>query len=218
MARSSEAETTAVIPVKRLDAAKARLSASLSPSQRRELMAAMFADTIEAVSAARLLKQIVVVSADREIARIAAGFDATVIADPVDAGHSGAALMGVAAAGSGPAILLPGDCPLIEPRDVDGLLTGLPDPFVIVVPDRHGAGTNALVLNPGDAIEPSFGEGSRARHEAAARSAGIPHAVEPVENLGLDMDTPADLVALATAFESQRRRKRGRRTAKVLGL
>lgn len=211
-------KATAVIPVKRLDAAKERLSASLTPAQRRELMAAMFTDTIEAVGAARLLKRTIVVSADPEIGRIARAAGAEAIADPPDAGHSGAALLGVAAAGEGPVILLPGDCPLLEPRDIDGLLTGLPTPFVTVVPDRHGAGTNALVLNPGDAIAPAFGEGSCARHVEAARKAGVPHAVEPVDTLGLDMDTPADLVALATAFESRRRRKRGRHTAKVLGL
>ena len=181
-------------------------------------MAAMFSDTIQATAAARLLGRVIVVSADREIARIAKSAGAEVLADPPDAGHSRAAMLGVAAADPGPVVLLPGDCPLLEPRDIDGLLTGLPNPFVIVVPDRHGTGTNALVLNPGDAIEPSFGEGSCARHVKAARDAGVPHAVEPVATLGLDMDTPADIIALATAFESKRAGKRGQHTAKVLGL
>lgn len=211
-------KATAIIPVKRLDAAKERLSASLTPGKRRSLMAAMFTDTIEAAGAARLLQRIIVVSADREVARIAEAAGAEVIADPPDAGHSGAAMLGIAAADEGPVLLLPGDCPLLEPRDIDGLLTGLPTPFVIVVPDRHGTGTNALVLNPGDSIEPSFGEGSCARHVEAARKAGLPHAVEQVAALGLDMDTPADIVALVTAFESKRAGRRGSRTAKVLGL
>ncbi len=39
-----------------------------------------------------------------------------------------------------------------------------------VIPDRHGAGTNGLLLSPPDAIEPSFGPGSRERHlQLAAR-------------------------------------------------
>lgn len=211
-------KATAIIPVKRLDSAKQRLSDALKPSQRRRLMSAMFADTLEAVGESRLIGRLIVVTADREITREAERAGAELIADPPDAGHSGAALLGIAAAGPGPVILLPGDCPLLDPREIDGLLTGLPTPFVIVVPDRHGTGTNALVLNPGDAIEPSFGEGSRARHVEAARAAGLPHAVEKVETLGLDMDTPADLVALATALQMRGGSARGRRTAKALGL
>lgn len=212
-------KATAIVPVKRLDAAKQRLSDALTPSQRRELMSAMFADSLEAIKRARMVDRIIIVTADREISRAATAAGVETIADPPDAGHSAAALLGIAEAGRAtPVILLPGDCPLLDPRQIDRLLTGLPTPFVIIVPDRHGSGTNALVLNPADAIEPAFGEGSRARHVEAARSAGIPHAVEEVETLGLDMDTPADLVALATAFKAQRTGRRGRRTAKVLGL
>ena len=40
------------------------------------------------------------------------------------------------------------------------------------MPDRHGTGTNALLLTPPDVIAPSFGAGSRERHERLAREAG----------------------------------------------
>ena len=85
-----------------------------------------------------------------------------------------------------------------------------------IVPDRHGTGTNALVLAPPGSIRPAFGEGSRDRHVAAAREAGIPFAVEEVPSLGLDLDTPADVVALTRELAS--RPGRARRTAKVLGI
>jgi 2-phospho-L-lactate guanylyltransferase len=84
-----------------------------------------------------------------------------------------------------------------------------------VIPDRHGTGTNALVLAPPDAIVPSFGEGSRERHVAAARAAGIPYGVEELPSLGLDLDTPADIVALTMRVE---RGGGARRTAKELGI
>ena len=82
----------------------------------------------------------------------------------------------------------------------------MPERYVAVVPDRHGTGTNALVLSPPDAIRPAFGEGSRDRHVAAAREAGIPFAVEELPSLALDLDTPADLVALATRARIRARR------------
>ena len=50
---------------------------------------------------------------------------------------------------------------------------------MLVVPDRHGTGTNALLLQPPDVMAPSFGEGSHARHLGNARGAGI--AAETVE-------------------------------------
>lgn len=134
-------------------------------------------------------------------------------------GHSIAVLAGIATAedfGAKCVVLLPGDCPLLEPRELDRLLTGVPERYVAIVPDRHGAGTNALLLSPPDAIRPAFGEGSRARHVAAAREAGIPFAVEELSSLALDVDTPADLVALTRELEASR--GRAQRTAKALGL
>jgi 2-phospho-L-lactate guanylyltransferase len=72
------------------------------------------------------------------------------------------------------------------------------------------------VLSPPDAIVPAFGEGSRARHVAAARDAGVPFGVEEPASLGLDLDTPADVIALTRELE--RHPGRGKRTAKALGI
>ena len=85
-----------------------------------------------------------------------------------------------------------------------------------IVPDRHGTGTNALVLRPPEAIRPAFGEGSCARHVAAAREAGVPFAVEELPSLALDLDTPGDVVALTR--ELAERPGRARRTARALGI
>ena len=74
----------------------------------------------------------------------------------------------------------------------------------MIVADRHGTGTNALVLSPPDAIEPAFGPDSFARHVAAAEAAQVPHRVEEVPGLALDVDTPGDLAELAAALEERR--------------
>jgi 2-phospho-L-lactate/phosphoenolpyruvate guanylyltransferase len=209
----------AVLTVKRFDLAKQRLAAGMNAERRRSLAAAMAADVLEAIGAARSVTRTIVVSGDPRAARIAAEAGAEVIPDPDDAGHVEAALTGIARAeaqGAETVVLLPGDCPLLDPRELDRLLTGIPDPYVAIVADRHGEGTNSLVLRPPGAIVPAFGEGSRARHVAAARAAGIPFAVEPVASLELDLDTPADVIALTR--ELDRRRGRAKRTAKVLGI
>jgi len=197
---------TAVLPVKRFAAAKQRLATGIEDERRAALVAAMLGDVLEAIGAARSVER-----------TAAAG--AEVVPDPDAGGHSGAALAGIAWAEESSAdrvILLPGDCPLLEPRELDRLLTGMPASYVAIVPDRHGSGTNALVLAPPSAIQPAFGEGSCARHVAAAREAEIPFAVEEVASLALDLDTPADVVALTRELEAHP--KRARRTAKALGI
>lgn len=212
-------KATAVLPVKRFNAAKQRLAAGLGGEQRRTLAAAMVADVLEAIGEARTVERTIVVSGDPIAQELAAEVGATVVPDPEDGGHVGAALAGIARAeadGAGCVVLLPGDCPLLDPRELDRLLTGLPEPYVGVVPDRHGTGTNALALSPPGAIVPAFGEGSCARHVAAAREAGIPFAVEELASLGLDLDTPADVIALTRELDA--RPGRARRTAKALGI
>jgi 2-phospho-L-lactate/phosphoenolpyruvate guanylyltransferase len=212
-------KATAILPIKRFDAAKQRLAGGIDRERRRELAAAMVTDVLEAIGEARTIERTIVVSGDPIAQEIAAAAGAEVVPDPSDAGHVEAALAGIARAeaeGASCVVLLPGDCPLLDPRELDRLLTGVPERYVGVVPDRHGTGTNALALSPPDAIVPAFGEGSCARHVAAAREAGIPFGVEELASLGLDLDTPADVVALTRKLAT--RPGRARRTAKALGI
>jgi 2-phospho-L-lactate guanylyltransferase len=210
---------TAVLPVKRFEEAKQRLAAGIDGERRRELIEAMVADVLEAIGEARGVGRVIVVSGDPLAQELAAAAGAEVVPDPADSGHVEAALAGIARAeveGASRVVLLAGDCPLLDPRELDRLLTGVPERYVAVVPDRHGTGTNALLLSPPDAIVPAFGEGSCARHVEAARAAGIPFGVEELPSLGLDLDTPADVIALTRELEA--RPGRARRTALALGI
>jgi 2-phospho-L-lactate/phosphoenolpyruvate guanylyltransferase len=210
---------TAVLPVKRFDAAKQRLAGGIAEKRRRELAGAMVADVLEAIGQARTIDRLIVVSGEPLAQELAAEVGAEVVPDPEDAGHVEAALAGIARAeveGVERVLLLAGDCPLLDPREIDRLLTGVPGSYVGIVPDRHGTGTNALLLSPPGAIVPAFGEGSRDRHVAAARQAGVPFGIEELPSIELDLDTPADVIALTRELE--REPKRARRTARALGI
>jgi 2-phospho-L-lactate guanylyltransferase len=212
-------KATAVLPVKRFAAAKQRLAGGMDDERRQALVAAMLEDTLEAIGEARSIERTILVSGDPRAQEIAAAAGVEVVPDPADEGHVIAALAGITRAeveGADCVVLLPGDCPLLDPKELDSLLTGVPTSYVAIVPDRHGAGTNALVLTPPGAIRPAFGEGSCARHVAAAREAGIPYAVEELPSLALDLDTPADVVALTRELTAHP--GRARRTAKALGI
>ena len=65
--------------------------------------------------------------------------------------------------------------------------------LVALIPDRHGEGTNLLLVAPPGLIKFSFGAGSRAGHADAARAAGA-ELVELHGPLVLDLDTPDDLL------------------------
>ena len=103
-------------------------------------------------------------------------------------------------------MLVPGDCPALDPLELAALLGDAETcaARVTIVPDRHGSGTNALILSPPDAIEPCFGEQSRTRHEERARAMGVSWHVREVSSLALDVDTADDLETLADALAQRR--------------
>jgi 2-phospho-L-lactate guanylyltransferase len=200
--------TIAVLPVKRFDDAKQRLGESLRGGTRRALAEAMLTDVLTALRRARRVDAVVVVTSEHGAVALARGYDARTIRDPDEPGHNPAARAGVRWAieqGARRALLLPGDCPALNPTEVDDLLLSHPhdEARVTIVPDRHGTGTNALVLCPPDAIAPSFGPGSRARHEALAREADAECRIAEPPSLVLDIDTVEDLAVLRTALDAR---------------
>ena len=197
--------TLAILPVKSFGAAKQRLADALGVGARQALAQAMVSDVLTSLRRTPGLDGIVVVTADRAAEAAASGGGVRVLHDAAQAGQSEAARIGIRHAldeGWERVILVPGDTPLVQPGELAGLVSGARG--VVIVPDRHGTGTNALVLSPPDAIEPSFGPGSFDRHVAAAEAADVPHRVEEVRTLALDVDTPADLAELAAELEVRR--------------
>ncbi len=197
--------TIAILPVKSFGAAKQRLAGMLDAGSRGALATAMFSDVLASLQRVSGLDAVAVVTADRRAEDAATGGRVHVLRDTEMTGQSQAASIGIRhalAAGFDRVLLVPGDTPLIDPSEVAGLLERAP--AVAIVPDRHLTGTNALLLTPPDAIEPTFGPGSLARHTAAARAAGVEYSVERLPTLMLDVDTPADLSELAAALEERR--------------
>jgi 2-phospho-L-lactate/phosphoenolpyruvate guanylyltransferase len=196
----------AVLPVKRFADAKQRLSTGLAPGTRRALAEAMLTDVLVALRRTEGLDEVVVVTAEPVAEALALGYGARVVADTREAGQSPAAQIGLdAVEGADVVLLVPGDCPALDPVQLTALLRSVePAPSVVLVPDRHGTGTNGLVLHPPSAIEPSFGPGSRDRHTALAADAGAALRVEEMPSLVLDVDTPDDLAAMREALERSR--------------
>lgn len=196
----SEPAIWCLVPVKRLKNAKQRLASVLSPEHRATLTRLMATDVIRAARACDRLAGVAVVTADDEIAALARGEGATVLAEEKDSGLN-AALTGAAAAvrawGATGILILPGDVPLVRPSDIAEMLEGQAGGrAVTIAPADSDGGSNALACSPPDAIQFRFGENSCERHCEAARRAGIEPTLRHLPRLALDIDRPADLGAM----------------------
>jgi len=202
--------TWALVPLRGLEDAKTRLGAELDPEERLELVVAMATRTLAATRDARGIAGTVLVTADPAAADLATRFGARTLVQRLP-GLNAALREARAVAvnlGATAILVLPIDLPAISPGALENVLADAADPgatdaastggvrdrpLVLAVPDRHGGGTNALLVSPPAAIEPAFGEGSFAAHRAAAAGAGA--AFRRHEGpLTLDVDTGADLL------------------------
>jgi 2-phospho-L-lactate guanylyltransferase len=202
---SHDVRAAAILPVKRFEAAKQRLGEALGAGSRAALASAMFSDVLGALEQSQMLEAIVVVSGEQAVQDIVAGRDVILIEDTTEKGQSNAARDGlarVAALGLDRAALVPSDCPLLEPSELEELFVrAAAGADVVIVPDRHGTGTNALVVDPSGPFEPQFGPGSLERHVEQAQRRGLACAVERPPSLTIDVDTGDDLIALGIALE-----------------
>src|SRR5919202_216309 len=160
--------TCAVLPVKRFDDAKQRLDRALNAGTRRALAEAMVSDVLHALRRATRIEAVVVVTGEHAAEALARAYDAEALPDD-DRGHSHAARSGVDWALGREferVLLVPGDCPTLDAGEVDELVVeGMSAPDVVIVPDRHGTGTNALLLAP-----PAPAGASRARGRSSSTS------------------------------------------------
>lgn len=202
--------TLAIVPIKSFDLAKQRLSETLASGGRRSLVQAMFSDVLGALRKTEGIEEIAVVTADVAAGAVATGERMIVLEDDVSDGQSAATQIGIRYAidhGFERVLLVPGDTPLLKPPELEGLLarSERDEIEVAIVPDRHGTGTNGLLIAPPGTFDPSFGPGSLERHRAQAQERRLLHRVEALPSLEHDVDTPGDLAALWVVVDESRR-------------
>lgn len=194
---SDDLRIAAIIPVASIEGAKTRLGESLDAEERRDLVERLLARTLDAVLAVEQFADVLVVSPDGEVLGLAAQAGARTLRQRTSGLNAGVAEArdDVVAGGARAILVVPIDLPFITAEAVGDVLAALgdSDAAVVLTPDRHGTGTNALALRPPDAIHFAFGTGSRAAHRAAAERAGVIYR-EVDGPLSVDLDTPDDLI------------------------
>jgi 2-phospho-L-lactate/phosphoenolpyruvate guanylyltransferase len=201
---SDRSRVVVIVPVGTLDGAKSRLGDTLDAEERHDLVVRMVRRTVAAAVATPGVAETIVVTPDDEVRGLAVAAGARPIRQRSQGLNRGLreARDDAIAGGAGAIVVLPIDLPLVSPAAVGEVVARLeagPLPVVVLVPDRHGRGTNALGVAPPGAIEFAFGGDSRAAHADCAREASA-RLVELVESpLALDIDTPDDLLLVEEA-------------------
>ena len=199
---SEPGRIAAIVPVAAIEGAKTRLGESLDAEERQDLVEGLVARTLAAVESVARIEDVLVVSPDHTVLGWAADVGARTLRQRTVGLNAGVrdARDDVVAGGAEAVVIVPIDLPFITTTALDDLIGALyedPGPTVVLAPDRHGAGTNALALRPPDVIDIAFGPDSRAAHRAAATAVGAEYR-EIDGPLSVDLDTPEDLVLVDT--------------------
>jgi 2-phospho-L-lactate guanylyltransferase len=185
----------ALIPVKSLEHGKSRLAQSLDLSHRIQLTEETLRRLMHVLHAEPRVERIVVVTRDANVIEWLHGRSVEVVEEH---GHGLNAALTEARTAIGRCkalLVLPADVAAISSHDIAALIDiadAAPKPCIVLTPDRHSHGTNALLLHPPDAIEFAFGADSLRMHTLAAENAAVHVQLYRSESLGLDLDLPED--------------------------
>lgn len=190
----------AIVPVKPLRRGKSRLAGVLSEEERTVLNFTMLEHTLKTIGAVAEIEQTLVISRDPSALSLARDYGARTLleegAPKLNTAVRRATIVAKAYAVEG-LLILPADLPTLTPSDIQAVLQlGQNPPVVVVAPDRHERGTNALLINPAGIIDYEFGVGSFQKHCDRALAVGVRLEICRTPGLGLDLDLPEDLELL----------------------
>ena len=187
----------ALVPVKHLQNGKSRLAGVLSVKERAALATTWLQRTLRILVNLPAVQHTLVVSRDQRALRIARDLGVQTVSEGPAAELNAALERATEAArlqGAAAVLILPIDLPLLAAADLEALLADAGSgPMVVAAPDRHGSGTNALLVQPPGAIKYAFGPHSLQAHAAAAHTAGVPYCERKLTGLAMDVDLPEDL-------------------------
>lgn len=188
-------DTTALVPVNRLDRAKGRLAAVLTAEERARLALATVGTVLAACRDAGLV--VTLLTNDPVVVRAAGAGVRVLNEDPGVHGLNAQLEAAVARmpAAPGGLLILHADLPLATGNELGALAAAAPGPPSATLVRSRDGGTNALLLRPAGTFALAYGPASFAKHEAAARAAGMAVCICESEALALDLDTPEDLQA-----------------------
>lgn len=187
-----------IVPVRTPATAKSRLRGALPDPSRKALVLAMARHVLTTLRATPAVAGVTAVSAGREIAELAAKLSVAALPQPEDRGMNAdiAAALFVPDRRTGAVAIIAADIPFASVAAFGDVAAACAPGSVVIVPDRHGTGTNVLAMGDGVRLRPAFGLGSFEQHRRAAETSGARVIVLTPAALSFDVDTPEDLAML----------------------
>ena len=187
----------AIVPVKPLRWGKSRLAGVLTQEERTDLNSQLLIHTLNTLKSLKEIEHVLVISRDPAALAIARKRGARTLQEngtpELNSALARATIVARNHSTRG-VLIVPADLPLLTPEDVRSMLDRASEPPVVVVaPDRHRQGTNALLVCPAGLIDYDFGPDSFPRHCQRALQAGARLEICELPSLALDMDLPEDL-------------------------
>ena len=191
----------AIIPVKRFLLAKTRLAGHLTVASRAQIARQMVEHVLSQLSGVRGLTQVTVVTSEPAIPELCKRFGFESMPDQ-DLGYGlnevlTSALRHLHGEGTRRVLILHADLPRLQKADIESLVTrhgrASSRSDVVLVPDRHDQGTNALICSLPLLFDLQYGLGSFRLHHEAARAQGLRVEVNRIESLAWDVDIIDDL-------------------------
>ncbi len=197
----------AIVPVKPLRRGKSRLAGVLSEDERALLNMTMLGNILMTLTSVPQIDSVLVVSRDPAALALARDHGARTVQEEGKLNLNTALRRATAVAKVYSAqgiLILPADLPLITARDIEELISRAgPPPVMVIAPDRHMDGTNALYLSPAGQVEYTYGPGSYHKHVEQAARLGMRVEVCQLSSLSLDLDLPEDLELLRQIQSAQ---------------
>jgi 2-phospho-L-lactate guanylyltransferase len=190
----------AIVPVKPLERGRSRLADIFTQDERTTLNRFLLENTLRVLRSVPDIENVMVISPDPATLSIARDLGARTVQEN-DEPHLNVTLMRATVVAqtyeTRGVLILPSDLPLITPEDVELMLEKVGEPPVVVIaPDRHREGTNALLVCPAGLLDYHYGPDSFERHCQLARQAGARVEICELSSLSLDLDDPADIAYL----------------------
>ena len=182
----------AIIPVSKFSEAKTRLSPSLSPSEREELLKYMLIDVTNALKG--YVDKIVIISSDCDVLKFAKSLKIDKVSEDNDVNGLNDALhqvINLFKEKYGKMIIIPADIPLLSFTNLETLFEHIKKYDVVIAPSK-GAGTNVISFKPGY-INLNFGEYSFFKHLNEAKKNNLNYKIYESFYLSLDVNTSEDL-------------------------
>ncbi|MGH9954589.1 MAG: 2-phospho-L-lactate guanylyltransferase [Nitrososphaeraceae archaeon] len=195
-------KTFAIVPVKRFENAKTRLSSMLDTEDRIRLSSLMLEDTLQILSVAPSLTQVIIVSADKRAEEIATKHGAKFLPEEKENGVNSAVALAdgycMEKEAADATMVIPHDLPLLDTIVISKAceLAEKESTCIVICPSVRYDGTNMLLRKPPSVIGTFYETDSYNMHVRTAIKLGIP--VKPLlsKSLMYDIDTPEDALHL----------------------